>query len=453
MFNQFKLKPSIALLSGVLFAVSVYVEKGCTAESKIPLAPVMTFKDFKGFQGFPKDNKIDLRGILNPDLKDILKGTKDGGGGYVVQINGQYKLLDFVEGGIEESPYNPNVNVDPSIAAYLQKNIGGPRADVIERLANKFTLLARTNPGMAFVLIKSAEMYDWKFVNAPIVRLNDIGRSNIDLRQLEIYQAAVRTNIAITVTRKVFDSMDVENAAGLLMHEMVYVLTSPGVFAISDPSTGAPKSYTAQTENYLARIITQTLYKQANSYSRGSYAEAIFGSLRDYRSTQPKGLAYESQFVPLSFDNSEDYLFIETWEDGEFLTLVELKHITPSMSKGISIENLRDENFVKQICKDTYSNFSTSNSAAPSEKSEIIRLRSLLTKVDWVGYCTHYRSDLGCNVGANADIRYLRTEFSKEIVNPTIVAPYEKRLVNTPEKCEAYLKGLKPYTNPFQFLR
>jgi hypothetical protein len=424
MFNKLKAYRYLAALCGLILATNVFVIKAYTAT-----------------------------------------GTKDGGGGYVVKVGDQYKLLDFVEGGIEDSPYNPDVKVDQRILTYLQKNIGGPRPEVIERLANKFSHIYQTDPVMTAVMLQSATLFNWKFVAAPIVKLDDIGESNVDISKLEVYQAAIRKKGGITISREIYNQMSLENAAGLLMHEMVYTMTSPSAVVGPLKRNEAGGFEVVKTFNLHARLVVATLYSQLNDPA-GEYAYAIYNTLWDEAKNYPdffqplKASLYlaESFFVG---PKDPRYIKAPRWlmrlqlsvrevdEDGTFST----RYLKP-----ITEKDLAEDSFVQKICEHSYGkNNSRAVEGSRNVKYKIIYTGLRLRKGIDVIYKAPFRSASEPEPifydQIPTDIPYLGIISQDSWWDATLPGGLENQIIETTEQCISYLKKLKPVTDPLEFLK
>lgn len=187
----------------------------------------------------------------------LAKGTVGGGGGYVALINNKYKLLDLVEFGSDTNPYNPAVNIHPKILKKVQASLHAFSKDVQEDVARKISDIHAQDTYLAYFLLEAMKEYAWKVVSVPIKRLDDIGESNVDLRTVKIYQAAVRTFVDITLSREVVARMDTVHISALVFHEIIYAMLYPVV-------TGSPPNYVAKDQvNFDARRIVGSIYSEA----------------------------------------------------------------------------------------------------------------------------------------------------------------------------------------------
>lgn len=371
------------------------------------------------------------------------QGTKDGGGGgYVAKINDQYLLLDFIEGGVDDAPVNPTTPMNQKIHEVIKNYIGGPRPEVVELLANKFSHMYKTDPFMTYFMLRGVQRLDWKFVSAPIIRLDDIGESNIDVSQLDLFQAAIRKDSAITVSKKIFMEMPVEHAAGLLMHEIVYAFTSPDIFEQVLPD--GRRDYVAITKSYHARLVVAGFYSKRVLTAK-TYNEVASLSL------QNKTNAVQV-FVPMLFGTNSDNKFLETTVTTGTQKVIEIKFFTSLGDSGWSWEklnysDLEDTKKVTDICNLVYPHYQPHNG-----KTYFLEYRSL--EVVAFNFILNPLPELISSVipesrsAIKADRDYFRFMEAYDVLDTTP----ERKVVSSPKECIHYLKSLTPIANPAELL-
>src|SRR5262249_15653934 len=101
-------------------------------------------------------------------------GPGSGNGGKGVLINGMPYLLDLVEGGVEENPYfAPNTQVDPELLDGVTKAFANTPHVPVYLIAKKLTEISKIQYIFALMMLKTMEVYQWKFVNLPPEEVND----------------------------------------------------------------------------------------------------------------------------------------------------------------------------------------------------------------------------------------------------------------------------------------
>jgi hypothetical protein len=170
---------------------------------------------------------ISLFGLATITVQNAHAGPKDGGGGFTVKVGSEYQLLDLIENGSSRSPFNPPTTANPKIANYLATIFTSLNQPILDALTNKFSHIHSESPWLAYFILDAMQVYEWKVVSAPLVKLDDIGQSNIDLSQLEIYQGAIRRDRDITINWNILEKMPVNHAVALIFHEIIYAMLAP----------------------------------------------------------------------------------------------------------------------------------------------------------------------------------------------------------------------------------
>lgn len=204
-------------------------------------------------------------------------GPNGGGGGFVVKVGNSYRLLDLVEFGADENPYNPEVTMNPKILSRLKNSLYGFNEDVIRSAANKISHIHRQNPNMAYFLVSAMKEYTWKVVNAPLIRLDDIGESNVDISKMEVYQGAIRRTNDITFNREVISKMEATQVGALILHEIIYSMLTPEViYDYGDDDTGAKETLVMKKQvNFDARKMVGAIYSELVETNGGGYVQAM----------------------------------------------------------------------------------------------------------------------------------------------------------------------------------
>jgi hypothetical protein len=180
-----------------------------------------------------------------------------GNGGHFVLKNGKYYLLDLIEAGIEGSPAIVDNEPVPAQLASEAENLFSPggygfvTADDRKQLLAIFQTLSTTD---AQDLIVAIYAYTWKWVDQPIVPVNDVN-SSLQLDPNSVFQGAVRRDFSILVNSQIWANTDSWNRAALIIHEVVYSLLTP----IPD----APGSATFHQDSVLARQIVGDIFSGA----------------------------------------------------------------------------------------------------------------------------------------------------------------------------------------------
>lgn len=234
---------------------------------------------------------------LLSSINCFAEGGKVGNGGSTALIDGKYYLIDLIEAGIEKSASLPSKeSVDrlnqicDSNSSYREYNTACQYWDTripyyFEKYLSEdswkklLTLIDETDDLDALVLFKSIIYFDWRFVDKPLVSINDI-ESPIDLSKLDVYQTATRKDNTITINTRIWNNMTEENKVALILHELLYSLvrpvpTSDGKFMDQDSwkARKVTASYFGEVRRlreYLTDNYDFTIYNT----SFGNYGEA-----------------------------------------------------------------------------------------------------------------------------------------------------------------------------------
>ena len=192
------------------------------------------------------------------------QGSGPGNGGHVVQVDDDhYYLLDFLEGGVEKTPYFSEPYSDLESQRFLKR-----AESILARIGFKEHLSARgyhlllqkltSLPGLERNQFLSVMMiYNWSWVNAPLNKVKNL-KSIIDLSQYKVWTAAVRLDNGITFTNPIWKKLNDENQVGLVFHEIIFsmirpILVSNGIY---------------EQNRWNASVINRGLFKESTFYTQ-----------------------------------------------------------------------------------------------------------------------------------------------------------------------------------------
>lgn len=158
---------------------------------------------------------------------DLIRGTSSlagtgSHGGDVAFLDGTPYLLDFVEEGIEKSPYlDTQISPDPEIDAYLARTAFPDEAEIDRApIVRKLSEIARLDRIAALTMTLAMGMYRWKLMDWPLANIND-EESPIEFPDKNLVQAANRLIHTIRIHRSTWKRMDPIQQAGLIFHEIL----------------------------------------------------------------------------------------------------------------------------------------------------------------------------------------------------------------------------------------
>lgn len=158
-----------------------------------------------------------------------------GNGGYVIKRGDHYELLDLVENGVSYDPYDPPDQViNPKVISFLKEHVSYKNNAIIESLARKISAAKDLYPPVAYSLLKSFSRIQWKFVSAPLEKIDDVGYTPLDIKNLDIYQTAIRKHNYVYVNKEILEKMQPTHAAALLFHEIFYAVARPLIYEDSN---------------------------------------------------------------------------------------------------------------------------------------------------------------------------------------------------------------------------
>ncbi|MGE0525994.1 MAG: hypothetical protein AB7G93_08930 [Bdellovibrionales bacterium] len=162
-----------------------------------------------------------------PDNMVMTDGPGSGNGGKGVLIDGKPFLLDLVEGGVEKSPYfSPDVEVPKDIRDRLVKVFGHDSRFPIDLIGRKLIEVQNTFFQPGFLLLKSMELFRWRFVNLPPASVND-QREGLKANPRQYVQLGKRLQKTIIIDTNYWEQLNEGNRVALIFHEAAYAMARP----------------------------------------------------------------------------------------------------------------------------------------------------------------------------------------------------------------------------------
>lgn len=146
----------------------------------------------------------------------------NGGNGVIDLQTGQVMLLDLVEAGLEKKPFFnqdlTNIYLD-QVNKYLNATTFPSNL-----IALKLSEIARHDRITAMTVLTALKLLDWQFVDYELEKTNDIAPA-IDIAPELIVQLANRRYAQVLINRNLWNKLNLENRAALVIHELIYSLS------------------------------------------------------------------------------------------------------------------------------------------------------------------------------------------------------------------------------------
>ena len=153
--------------------------------------------------------------ILSMSASAWSKPNVIGNGGHGILVSNQIFLLDLVECNCHLKPYFGDTSISDSRLINTLSGIFTP--EVITLLQRKIYDISKFDKILAESVIVSLQKLRWS--------ISDTHLLLIDVDTVvagKLVQAAVRTNDLVTISSKVWNQLDSENKAALIIHEVIY---------------------------------------------------------------------------------------------------------------------------------------------------------------------------------------------------------------------------------------
>ena len=199
-----------------------------------------------------------------------------GNGGDGILINGKPYLYDLVEAGVHLEPVF-NHDVEPMTVIQTKINtIFNHRNDLDKyKLAQKLTEIYQVDKVFALSLLKTMEMYSWRWIDRDLYDVPDDGDTVVKFDKAQMVQLAVRYNKSITINSKMYSQLNSGNAVALIFHEAIYALIRP--YEIKSQNN-KKESFWEQNAN-LTRQITGFLFTGELIKGRSALESIVGGTL------------------------------------------------------------------------------------------------------------------------------------------------------------------------------
>ncbi|MGE3760437.1 MAG: hypothetical protein AB7H97_21915, partial [Pseudobdellovibrionaceae bacterium] len=151
-------------------------------------------------------------------------GVTVGNGGVGLKVGNRLYLLDFVETGIEgQAVIRYDQPEMPKVRELVAKKLTPIPNVPINEITAKISEIFAVDKTLAMSLFKSIEAYDWRVVSVGL-RDTDDTDSLLSYPPENLVQIAVRSERVIRINRDKWNLLDVEDRAGLIIHEALYAI-------------------------------------------------------------------------------------------------------------------------------------------------------------------------------------------------------------------------------------
>jgi hypothetical protein len=154
-------------------------------------------------------------------------GASGGGGGVV--DNGHVYVVDLVEAGVEKTPYfDPSVTADSNILKRVTNALQALPDAPVDLVARKLTEIYKSyDRATPLQALEAMEMYSWETVDFSLIKIHDESLA-LNIPPSKQVQLAARVNQTVKIDEQYWPKLSPENKAALVIHEVVYSLTSSG---------------------------------------------------------------------------------------------------------------------------------------------------------------------------------------------------------------------------------
>jgi hypothetical protein len=150
-------------------------------------------------------------------------------GGIGIQTESGIQLLDLVESGARGMPgFRKPENVNPRVLVRVSEALRGVRAPS-EWVAEKLTELLSIDPGLAWSILRTLELFQWAFAREPLPAPSDEG-SFLRIAPEKWVRLADRQEGVILLAPEYWEQLEAFQQAALILHEALYALIVPSLF-------------------------------------------------------------------------------------------------------------------------------------------------------------------------------------------------------------------------------